>query len=76
MHLQAFMKEELPSLREALLAPFHSQMTKLEEAMLYSLNGGGKSLRPLLVLAVLKTFAQRLSGSLCSRVSSYLFLDP
>lgn len=56
MHLQAFMKEELPSLREALLAPFHSQMTKLEEAMLYSLNGGGKSLRPLLVLAVLKTF--------------------
>ncbi|AZB44899.1 polyprenyl synthetase family protein [Bacillus sp. FJAT-42376] len=50
---KALVERELPLYIEKLKAP-----ESLKEAMLYSLNAGGKRLRPILILAALKAFGK------------------
>ncbi|MEY8371801.1 polyprenyl synthetase family protein [Aerococcaceae bacterium 50-4] len=58
MDVKTFMDEHLPVLDEAILQSVNqfdtSQPDRLKESMLYSLNTGGKRIRPMLLLATLK----------------------
>lgn len=62
MKFELFYQKEQPPFEQFLLekmANGDGSNLKLEEAMLYSLKAGGKRLRPLLLLMVLKSFGQK-----------------
>lgn len=58
MDATIFMENQLPVLDEAILKSVdqfgHAQPGQLKESMIYSLNTGGKRIRPMLLLATLK----------------------
>ncbi|MFE0441260.1 polyprenyl synthetase family protein [Aerococcus sp. NPDC058936] len=58
MDATIFMENQLPVLDEAILKSLdqfgHAQPGQLKESMVYSLNTGGKRIRPMLLLATLK----------------------
>lgn len=60
MDAKTFMENQLPILDEAILDSVNqfgqSQPDQLKESMVYSLNTGGKRIRPMLLLATLKAF--------------------
>ncbi|WP_028274289.1 polyprenyl synthetase family protein [Atopococcus tabaci] len=60
MDFNTFSQKELPCLEEFLVEELQKNMTneeRLEEAMRYSIEAGGKRLRPLLLLLVLESFS-------------------
>lgn len=61
MEFKAFSEKHLSELEEYLLSHIEEESnTSLEESMIYSLDANGKRLRPLLLLAVLKSFDKKL----------------
>lgn len=61
MQFNEFSEKYLSELEEHLLSYIQEEsQTSLEESMIYSLDANGKRLRPLLLLAVLKSFGQNL----------------
>lgn len=66
--INTYLKENLPK---------DVDQTILSDAMAYSVNAGGKRLRPLLTLAVLVASGQTdiTADGQCSGTSAYLFTD-
>lgn len=59
MQFKEFSMEQLPAFEENLLSYIQEEsQTSLEASMMYSLDAKGKRLRPLLLLAVLKSFGK------------------
>lgn len=63
MNIQEFSQMELPRFEKFLVEKLQTEMhekDRLEDAMLYSIEAGGKRIRPLLLLLVLKSFTTSL----------------
>lgn len=56
--LQQLSAEELPKVEKEIIDFINTYTTheELKESMLYSINAGGKRIRPLIVLATVKAF--------------------
>lgn len=62
MQFKEFSEKHLAELEENLLSHIQEEsQTSLEESMIYSLDANGKRFRPLLLLAVLKSFGEKLA---------------
>lgn len=62
MHFKEFSEKHLSDLEENLLSHIQEESeTALEDSMIYSLDAKGKRLRPLLLLAVLKSFGEEVA---------------
>ena len=61
--LQQLSAEELPKVEKEIIDFINTYTTheELKESMLYSINAGGKRIRPLIVLATVKAFQKELS---------------
>lgn len=61
--LQQLSAEELPKVEKEIIDFINAYTTheELKESMLYSINAGGKRIRPLIVLATVKAFQKELS---------------
>lgn len=73
MDATIFMENQLPVLDEAILKSVdqfdHAQPGQLKESMVYSLNTGGKRIRPMLLLATLKALNADIQSGLNTAIA-------